>query len=144
MTVLTIIPHLTGIDNGGGTDYNSRMDKKTRNWILVFTVFCAVCLLLFALLKLNGRGAKIAEISVDGTVIETIDLSRVKEPYDIPIDTQYGHNTVHVERGAISVTEADCPDQICVAMGKLDGSGIPIICMPHRLVILVEGDEIDA
>ena len=58
-------------------------------------------------------------------------------------DTVYGHNTVHVEPGAISVTEADCPDGICVRQGKLTTAGVPIVCMPHRLVIEIYGDAID-
>ena len=45
--------------------------------------------------------------------------------------------------GAISVTEADCPDGICVRQGKLTTAGVPIVCMPHRLVIEIYGDAID-
>ena len=43
-----------------------------------------------------------------------------------------------------AVTEADCPDHICVLMGRLttDG-GMPIICMPHRLMIEIEDDGLD-
>ena len=50
---------------------------------------------------------------------------------------------MHVEPGAISVTEADCPDGICVRQGKLTTAGVPIVCMPHRLVIEIYGDAID-
>ena len=92
-----------------------------------------------------GRGeGTIAVISVNGEELERIDLSKVRKAYDIDVTTEYGHNIVHVEPGAISVTEADCPDQICVFQGKLTGSGIPIICMPHRLVIEIEGGDLDA
>ena len=28
--------------------------------------------------------------------------------------------------------------------GRLTGAGIPIVCMPHRLVIDIEGGETDA
>ena len=118
------------------------MDKKTKNWIIVLVVFCLVCLGLYALLQRPGQGTT-AIISVDGVELQRIDLSRVRESYDIPIDTLYGHNTVHVEPGAISVTDADCPDKVCVAMGSLTGEGIPIICMPHRLIIEIEGDSLD-
>ena len=89
------------------------------------------------------RGGVIAVITVDGKEVDRIDLSRVKEPYDFDLTTEYGHNTIHVEPGAISVTEADCPDLICVYMGKLSGDGIPIICMPHHLMIAVEDSGID-
>ena len=42
------------------------------------------------------------------------------------------------------MTEADCPDHICVYMGKLTTEGgMPIICMPHRLIIEIEDDGLD-
>ena len=108
----------------------------------MFVLFCAVGVGAFLLLRGSGEGT-VAVISVDGDELDRIDLSRVKEPYDIEVDTGYGRNLVHVEPGAISVTEADCPDRICVAMGKLRGDGIPIVCMPHHLIIRIEGSEID-
>ena len=40
--------------------------------------------------------------------------------------------------------DADCPDHICEMMGELSGDGLPIICMPHRLIIEIEGGELDA
>ena len=118
------------------------MDRKTKIWILVFVLLCALGVGAFLLLR-NAGGGTVAVISVEGEVLDRIDLSKVKEPYDIEIDTGYGVNIVHVEPGAISVIDADCPDRICVAMGKLQSGGIPIVCMPHRLVIEIEGSDID-
>ena len=118
------------------------MDKKTKIWILVFVLLGAVSLGAFLLLRGAGQGT-VAVISVDGEELERIDLSRVKEAYDLEVHTGYGRNLVHVEPGAISVTEADCPDRVCVAMGRLQSSGVPIVCMPHHLIIQIEGGEID-
>ena len=118
------------------------MDKKTKIWILGFVLVCLAGLAVL-LLSRPGRGGQTAVISVNGETVETVDLGRVKAPYDIPIETPWGRNTVHVEPGAISVTAADCPDRIGVQMGKLTQGGIPIVCMPHRLVITIEGGAID-
>lgn len=117
-------------------------DKK-KMWILILALVFIVCAGAFIALKLFAPEGSVARISVDGELLQTIDLSRVTEAYDIDIDTAYGHNTVHVEPGAISVTEADCPDGICVRQGKLTTAGVPIVCMPHRLVIEIYGDAID-
>ena len=112
-------------------------------WIIILAAAFAVCIGAAVLMKLLAPEGTVARISVDGELIDTIDLSRVTEAYDISIDTEYGHNTVHVEPGAISVTDADCPDGICVRQGKLTSSGTPIVCLPHKLVIEIYGDEID-
>lgn len=117
------------------------MKNKSILWGLLFAVIVIGGVLLYLSL---GRGeGTVAVVSVDGEVLERIDLSKVREAYDIPVTTPYGNNTVHVEPGAISVTEADCPDHVCIYQGRLTGSGIPIICMPHRLVIEIEGGDID-
>ena len=118
------------------------MKKKTILWILNFATMDLGGLLLA--LHLRAPGGTVAVISVNGEVMERIDLSKVRESYDLQFDTPWGRNTVHVAPGAISVSEADCPDQICVKMGELTGGGIPIICMPHRLVIEIEGGDFDA
>ena len=118
------------------------MKTKSLMWGLIFAVIVIGGLLLYRGL---GRGeGTVAVISVDGEVLERIDLSKVRKPYDMDISTEYGHNTVHVEKDAISVSEADCPDKVCVYQGRLTGSGIPIICMPHRLVIEILGGDLDA
>ena len=118
------------------------MDKKTKIWIAVLLSVVLLGLLgFFALSRLGG--GTIAVITVDGQEYKRIDLSRVTESYDIEINTKYGHNTVHVAPGRIAVTQADCPDGICVAQGAIDRGGIPIVCMPHRLVVKIEGSGID-
>ena len=128
-----------------GEEYSNMgpMDRKTKIWtIILFSVVLLGLLGYFALNELGG--GTIAVITVDGVEYDRIDLSKVTESYDIDIDTQDGHNTVHVEPGRISVTEADCPDGICVAQGAIDKGGVPIVCMPHRLVVKIEGSGIDA
>ena len=117
------------------------MKKKSLLWGLLLALIVLAGLLLYGKL---GRGeGMVAIVSVNGEVLERIDLSKVREAYDLDVATEFGRNIVHVEPGAISVTHADCPDQICVMQGRLSGSGIPIICMPNRLVISIEGGDID-
>ena len=40
-----------------------------------------------------------------------------------------------VAGGEVFVSQADCPDQVCVAHGFLVSGKEPIICLPNRLVI---------
>ena len=52
---------------------------------------------------------------------------------------------VAVEPGRIRVAEADCPDEVCVHTGWIDGPATPIACVPHGLTVTVarEGDDGD-
>lgn len=118
------------------------MNKKTKICIAVLGALLLLGALGAVLLK-NLPTGTVAVISVDGEEYERIDLSAVKEPYDIEINTEFGSNTVHVEPGAISVIQASCPDHVCMKQGKLTEGGMPIICMPNRLIISIGGSGID-
>ena len=116
------------------------MDKKTRIWIIALTAVCIVCALVFALFGALDNGTT-AVVRVDGEELYRIDLAAVRESYDINIDTQYGHNTVHVEPGRISVSEADCPDQLCMHQKAISKDKESIICLPNRVVVTVESEQ---
>ena len=57
------------------------------------------------------------------------------------IQTAKGINILEIKNGMAYVTEADCPDQVCIRMGKISKTGENIVCLPHKLVIQVEGDD---
>lgn len=145
MKITDILYHSFGsIDNKESLNYNGPMRLSTKKLIMIIAAAVIICLAVyFAVLRLAPKG-DMAVISVNGEEYRRIDLSKVKEPYELRIETEYGVNTVLVEPGAISVSSADCPDKICVYQGRLTQAGIPIICMPHRLVISIEGGQTDA
>ena len=117
-------------------------DRKTKILIIGLIAVCIFCTALFLLLRRADRGT-VAVISVNGEEYDRIDLSEVTEAYEMEIETEFGCNTLLVEPGAISVISASCPDKICVRQGKLTGGGMPIVCMPNRLVISLEGSGVD-
>lgn len=81
----------------------------------------------------------VARVTRDGVLLEEIDLDRVDAPYFLTFQDGSGSNTILVEKGRVRVSEADCPDQICVHQGYISDDVIPIICLPHRLMIEIVG-----
>ncbi len=108
---------------------------KTRTWIIITASALVVCAVLAAWLALRGAGGTVANIYRDGELIMSIDLVLVTQPQTFTLSDESGTNTITVERGRICVSEADCPDQVCVRAGWLSDSASPIVCLPHRLVI---------
>ena len=53
-----------------------------------------------------------------------------------------GYNLISVTGGKIVVESADCKDQICVRHKSVSSKGESIICLPHRLVVEIVGDDI--
>lgn len=113
--------------------------RSTRFWVLIVAAVLAVSLLADAAVWLASPGGSVAEITVDGQVVERIDLDRVTEGYTFTVEDEWGSNTIQVEPGRIRVLEADCPDQVCVRQGWVSDEVTPIVCLPHRLVIQVSG-----
>ena len=93
----------------------------------------------FLLLQSGGTEHPVARITRDGVLLEEIDLSRVDTPYSITLEDGSGTNTVLVEPGRVRVSEADCPDQICVNQGWIADGTVPIVCLPHRLILVFVG-----
>lgn len=82
------------------------------------------------------------EIVQDGVVLHTLDLTRA-ENQTIEVSYQGRTNTVQIQDGRICMQAAECPDQTCVHMGYLSNSGLPIVCLPNRLVIQFTNAELD-
>lgn len=116
------------------------MFTKTKIWIILFASLFIISVGAYFFLASSGTGT-VAEVWLDGELIREIDLSAVTIPYDFEVESDLGVNTVHVEHGAISVSAADCPDRLCVQQGDITDSAIPIVCMPHRLVIKIAEAE---
>ena len=52
-----------------------------------------------------------------------------------------GRNVVVIENGMVFVSEANCPDQICVKHKPLNQTADPIVCLPNSLVVKVITNE---
>ena len=119
---------------------------RTRVWAGILALIFALCFAAAAFVRLApGSPRRVARVSVDGVVLREIDLSAVTEERSFDVETAGGVNIVTVRPGGIRVSDADCPDQVCVKRGWLEGGAAPIVCLPHRLVItLVSGGSEDA
>lgn len=79
-----------------------------------------------------------AEITVDGELMETLDLS---EDQEITIHgANGGTNHLVIKDGEIWCSEASCPDLVCVHQGKQSLDGSMIVCLPNRMIVQVRAD----
>lgn len=112
------------------------MLKGNLKWIIIFGALGLVCLGIITLQNnMSGPGA-VAEISVDGHAVRTVSLD---EDIEFTVETDGGYNTVRVQSGKIAVVDASCPDGLCMKRGYIGGGGLPIVCLPNRLVVQVHG-----
>ena len=121
--------------------------NKTAKCLLAALVLLAAGSAAFLLLRPTGEDHPVARITLEGTLVEEIDLTQVEEPRSFTVEGKGGlTNTILVEPGRIRVLEADCPDQICVHQGFISDGTEPIVCLPNKLIIQITGggDGLDA
>lgn len=107
--------------------------------ILFLLLGAAAVSAAFLLLRGRGEDNPVARITRDGVLLEEIDLTTVDQPYTLTFEDESGRNVVTVEQGRIRVSEADCPDRVCVNQGWISDGTVPIVCLPHRLMIEIKG-----
>ena len=79
-------------------------------------------------------------IEVDGEIFADYDMDEVKGI--IPISTpDGGENRVWVQEDLVFMDSANCPDQTCVKQGVIKDGTVPIVCLPHKVIVRIEGGE---
>lgn len=119
---------------------NVKLFKKA-DLIVIALIIAAAGIFMF--LGSRNSSKPVAEISVDGKIIQTVDLDSVKEKTEIKPDGDYNVLIV-AENGRIRFEHSDCEDKLCVASGNLEKSGDIAVCLPAKTVITVIGSELDA
>lgn len=119
------------------------MDKRLAIAAAAAALAAAAGIAVWIIMANLPRNAPAAEIYIGGELLKTVPLS---EDCEFTVDCGNGYNVVAVSGGAVRVSEADCPDKVCVRTGAVSGGAVPIVCLPHRLEIsVVDGaDGVDA
>ena len=112
--------------------------KKGDIWLIAGAL--AVAVWLFALLWLLPGSGVVVEITVDGQTYATLPLD-TPATLRIPAAGE-GYCLLTVADGVATVTEATCPDQICVRHRSVSRVGQSIVCLPARVVVTVVGDTL--
>lgn len=119
-----------------GSD-STRVFRKQDMFLILFFLIIAAAGLLW-LYAGRERGDTV-QVTVDGTVIGEYPLERDDT---IRIEGIGGNNTLKIRDDQADMTDADCPDKICVNHATISDVGESIVCLPHRVVVeIVSSDE---
>lgn len=88
---------------------------------------------------MNRKPAVIVEVTVDGIVVEELDLS--KDGEFVINGYNGGTNTLIIEDGQAYISDATCPDKVCIHQGKVNRSGEMIVCLPNLMIAKIVGEE---
>ena len=117
--------------------------SKNAKIILILLWAAAVLSAGVIFMQKKRPASPVARITLDGELLEEIRLDQVEKAYSFVVEDEFGSNTILVEPGRIRVSQADCPDQVCVNQGFISDGTVPIVCLPHKLIIEIVGGGSD-
>jgi hypothetical protein len=117
----------------------SRCALKKRDWIVggLLIVLAVAGILIYCLHPVEGTGS-FAAIYQDGVLIEKLDMGDEQSTRILYND---GYNVIEITDGNVSVSEASCPDELCMKQGTISQIGAQIVCLPNRLVVRIESEQ---
>ena len=126
-----------------GDKASSQKNKKFRNdgiLAAVIIIIAVAVLLLMNLTKVKGNSVV---VKIDGVETQRYSLEENIEFEIRTGENDEDYNIVVIEDGKVSVAEANCPDGICEDYRPISYVGRTIICLPHKVVIEIVGDNTD-
>jgi len=111
--------------------------KKYRSDLILIGALLLIGFIILTIVLTTSATGAMAQIKVDGTILETFPLSK-EQTYVIHTDTG-GTNTLIIENGSARITEASCPDGVCVHTGSINKTGQTIVCLPNKVVVEIIG-----
>jgi hypothetical protein len=108
--------------------------KKNDFFLIGIVLLVSFALMGWHYLKTDsGKGSVV--VTVDGEHYGTYDLDTEQT-----VNIQ-GTNTLQIKNKSAIITDADCPDKICVYHKPITRNGESIICLPNKIVVSIEKGE---
>lgn len=115
--------------------------NKFRNDFILAAVIIIIAVAGLLFIKATKVQGNMIVVKIDGVATEYYSLS---EDARFVIKTgkdNENHNTVLIEEGKARVVDANCPDGICEEYRPISYVGETIICLPHKVVIEIVGED---
>ena len=117
----------------------NKAPKSTKFWLVLIGALLVVAVAgMLVIQSVREEGAQVV-ITWNGEVEGTYPLDQ-DETFVFEGENG-GRNVVVIENGMVFVSEANCPDQICVKHKPLNQTADPIVCLPNSLVVKVITNE---
>ena len=113
------------------------MNQQMKNECLLIAGILLIAAIFFAGNYLTSRQpSAVVEVSVDGSITHQFPLD---------IETEFtiqgydgGTNHLIIKNKTAEISEASCPDKICVEHAAVSERGQTIVCLPNRVVVTIK------
>lgn len=108
---------------------------KRQDGILIFALLTAGAVFFLVFRLWNQRMPEDVVVYVGEEEYARFPL---REDRELFIETERGTNRLILKDKEVDVTEASCPDKICVRQSPISRTGETIVCMPNRVIVTIE------
>lgn len=115
---------------------NKKVKKEVLLLVVIFVVILIIALVFYG--RTREDGDKVI-VTVDNQVYGTYSLTENQE-VDIEIDGVVTNHLV-IKDGLADVTDANCPDHLCVNMKSISKDGETIVCLPNKMIVEIESQS---
>lgn len=108
---------------------------KRKDFILIGLVLIVIVVSFGVNFIMNNKDSDYIEIYVDNKLYKTYSIYDEDE---FRINTKDGYNIVKIHNHGVEITEASCPDKVCVKSGFITKSSESIVCLPNKVNIKIK------
>ncbi len=93
-----------------------------------------------------STGNKDGELRVEIEASGVLHLMPLTSDGALVLEGPVGETHVHVANGEVFISQSDCADELCVAMGHISGASDWIACLPNRVfvrIVAADGGIVD-
>ena len=109
---------------------------KADKWLIGLLLAVSAGGIGLNLALLLPAGAQEAQVYREGKLVQSIRL-RPGYHEELRLGGAEHYNLIVADDGRVRISEADCPDQLCVRTGWISAAPQQIVCLPYRVVIKV-------
>ena len=104
--------------------------------ICLILAFLVIALGIFLAIRLGAGTGSYVTVSVNG-----VETARYSLSEDGTYVLNGGTNILEIRDGQVRMTDADCPNRLCVKQGPVRYSGQSIVCLPNKVTVTVYGAD---
>lgn len=120
------------------------LKRMKKNDIILIGVLAALSLAAYgiiALFSVNGTKDAEAVVLIDGEEYGRYPLNEDITKKIVSTDGDSDYNILEIRDGKAEITEATCPDKICVKHRPVDKQGESLVCLPNKVVVEIQSGE---
>ncbi len=119
----------------------NRSKKKIRNDFILAAVILVIAVAGLLIMNFTKTQGDFVVVKIDGAEKYRYQLSENAALDIVTGEDGENINTLVIKDGEAFMTEANCPDGICVAHKPIKNTGESIVCLPHKIVVEVQSED---